>query len=76
MGSNLLFELRGPDGHVWRLYENGVAEGFPEGTVLMNLANAKMNAIRAGSDSKTGEARGFPQPTESQPDSSPWNPQY
>lgn len=34
----LLFELRHPAGHVWRLYANGVCEGFPEGVVVVNRA--------------------------------------
>ncbi len=34
----LLFELRGPSGEVWRLYLDGRAEGFPEGTVVANHA--------------------------------------
>jgi hypothetical protein len=35
----LLFELRGPDGHVWRLYLDGRSEGFPAGTVVSNFAS-------------------------------------
>jgi hypothetical protein len=34
----LLFELRGSDGHIWRLYANGIFDGFPEGTVMNNHA--------------------------------------
>ena len=37
-GDELLFELRGPDGHVWRLYLDGRTEGFPAGTVVSNFA--------------------------------------
>lgn len=37
-GDELLFELLGPDGQVWRLYMNGRAEGFPPGTVVTNHA--------------------------------------
>lgn len=37
-GDELLFELHGPDGHVWRLYLDGRAEGFPEGTLTNNHA--------------------------------------
>ena len=37
-GDELLFELRGPDGHVWRLYLDGRAEGFPPGTLVCNFA--------------------------------------
>lgn len=41
MESNeLLFELRGLDGHVWRLYLDGRAEGFPAGTLVSNFALA------------------------------------
>ena len=35
----LLFELRAPDGHVWRLYLDGRSEGFPAGTVVSNFAS-------------------------------------
>lgn len=35
---DLLFELRGPDGHVWRLYLDGRTEGFPAGTSVQNRA--------------------------------------
>ena len=34
----VLFELRGPDGHVWTLTLDGRCTGFPEGTTMMNLA--------------------------------------
>lgn len=34
----LLFELRHPAGHVWRLYANGRCEGFPDGVVVVNHA--------------------------------------
>lgn len=37
-GDELLFELRGPDGQVWRLYLDGRAEGFPPGTAMENRA--------------------------------------
>lgn len=32
----LLFELRGPDGHVWKFWSNGISEGFPDGCILTN----------------------------------------
>lgn len=38
MDSQLLFELRGPDGHIWRLYLDGRTEGFPAGTLTQNFA--------------------------------------
>lgn len=37
-GDELLFELRGPDGHAWRLYLDGRTEGFPDGTMVVNSA--------------------------------------
>lgn len=37
-GDELMFELRGPSGEVWRLYLNGRVEGFPDGTLLINRA--------------------------------------
>jgi len=39
-GDELLFELRGPDGNVWRLYLDGRTEGFPAGTIVSNFALA------------------------------------
>jgi hypothetical protein len=37
-GKELLFELRGPDGQMWRLYLDGRIEGFPLGTTVVNHA--------------------------------------
>lgn len=37
-GNELLFELRGADGHAWRLYLDGRIEGFPAGTLVVNRA--------------------------------------
>ena len=42
----LLFELWGPDGQEWRLYENGVVEGFPVGTRFLNHAKPYIDALR------------------------------
>ena len=42
-----LFELRGPDGHIWRLFENGRADGFPEGTVIRNNAIRVLALLRS-----------------------------
>lgn len=42
-----LFVLHGPDGHVWRIYENGRYEGFPEGTSIENWALPTLNALRS-----------------------------
>lgn len=30
------FEVRSPDGHVWKIYEDGRTEGFPAGSVIFN----------------------------------------
>ena len=49
-----LFELRGPDGHIWRLFENGRAEGFPEGTVIRNNAIRVLGLLRASLSGVTG----------------------
>lgn len=51
-GDELLFELRGPDGHVWRLYVDGRAEGFPLGTLVRNFALPLAWAHAAGSQSR------------------------
>lgn len=32
----LLFEMRGPKGEVWKLYADGCAVGFPPGTIVVN----------------------------------------
>lgn len=37
-GDELLFEMRGPDGHAWRVYLDGRVEGFPLGTTVVNRA--------------------------------------
>lgn len=31
-----VFEVHGQDGHVWKVYENGRTEGFPEGSLILN----------------------------------------
>lgn len=49
-GNELLFELRGPDGQVWRLYLDGRSEGFPAGTAIENRAHPLWCAL-------TGEIR-------------------
>ena len=46
MDGELLFELHGPDGHVWRLYENGRADGFPAGTIIVNKAKPLLDSLR------------------------------
>lgn len=30
------FEVRGPDGCVWKVYADGRTEGFPAGSVIFN----------------------------------------
>lgn len=30
------FEVKSPDGHVWKIYADGRIEGFPEGSVIFN----------------------------------------
>ena len=43
---NPLFELRGPDGKTWMLYEDGPATGFPDGTVIVNRARTRLDLTR------------------------------
>ncbi len=43
---NLLFELRGPDGEGWMLYEDGIATGFPDSTVIVNRAKPQFDLLR------------------------------
>ena len=43
-----LFELSGPDGHKWEIYENGVVKGFPDGTIVINRALPRIYALLAG----------------------------
>ena len=40
-----LFELTGPDGHKWELYENGVLKGFPDGTIVINRALLRIYSL-------------------------------
>ena len=47
MDSEPLFTLHGPDGHVWKVFENGRATGFPDGTVILNHAAALLNLLRS-----------------------------
>ena len=47
MDSEPLFTLHGPDGHVWKLFENGRVEGFPEGTVVINGAAPVLATLRS-----------------------------
>lgn len=42
-----LFELYGPGGHRYALYEDGTAIGFPEGTVVVNRAMPLVSSLRA-----------------------------
>ena len=30
------FEVRGPHGEIWRVYEDGRVSGFPDGSVILN----------------------------------------
>lgn len=45
-GDELLFELRGPDGQVWRLYLDGRTDGFPAGTLIENYAFPRWMALK------------------------------
>ena len=42
-----LFDLRTKDGHVYELYEDGRAIGFPDGTLVVNRARGELNSLRA-----------------------------
>lgn len=46
VSTEALFELHGKDGHVWRLFEDGRAEGFPQGTVVLNGAAPLLAELR------------------------------
>lgn len=52
-GDELLFELRGPDGHVWRLYLDGRTDGFPAGTAIENRAAPLWCALVGASRNQT-----------------------
>ena len=62
----LLYEMRGPDGHVWRVNLDGRIEGFPDGTVILNRAIPLVDALMAGRSAsslrseKTNPSRGQP----------------
>lgn len=45
LGSELLFELAGPNGERWRIYLDGAFEGFPSGTSCANYALPMVNAL-------------------------------
>lgn len=47
IANGMLFELCSPDGHVWKLYENGKIEGFPERTLVINYAAPVLDALRS-----------------------------
>ena len=42
-----LYEFHGKDGQVWRAFEDGRAEGFPPGTVVLNRATSLLDLLRA-----------------------------
>lgn len=46
MDGELLFELHGPEGQEWRIYENGRATGFPVGTIIVNRAKPLLDSLR------------------------------
>ena len=48
---DLLFELHGPDGQLWKLWANGRTEGFPCGTILVNGAAPLLAALLAKQNS-------------------------
>lgn len=41
-----LFELRGPNGEAWTLWEDGRVAGFPDGTVVINRAKPVLDELR------------------------------
>ena len=41
-----MFDLRGPDGEIWMLYEDGTITGFPDGTRILNRAIPLLNSLR------------------------------
>lgn len=46
MNTQPLFEVHGPEGQKWELYENGNTVGFPKGSLVINRANMALNALR------------------------------
>ena len=40
------FELHGPDGKTWMIYEDGTTTGFPDGTVIVNRAKPQLDLLR------------------------------
>lgn len=44
--SEVLFQLRGPDGQQWELRLDGTVTGFPEGTVVTNHAAPLLARLR------------------------------
>ena len=50
-----MFELRSPTGEVWKLFANGQAEGFPEGTRLTNRAAPLIHLLLGAQDRNAGQ---------------------
>lgn len=48
METTALFELRGQDGHTWKIYEDGTTEGFPADVLIINRASPLLAMLRGG----------------------------
>ena len=46
MSEKPLFELRHPSGKIWKIYESGNYEGFPDGTWIINYALPLLSMLR------------------------------
>lgn len=40
-----MFEVHGPDGHVWMIRNSGITSGFPEGAMVINHVQSKLNML-------------------------------
>lgn len=44
--NELMFELKAPDGHEWKIYLDGNHQGFPEGTIIGNHAHVIVSYLK------------------------------
>ena len=47
MRGQLFFKVRSPDGHEYKIYENGTTEGFPERSLVVNYVTPLLDAASA-----------------------------
>ena len=53
LDENALFEIHSPEGHIWKIFPNGMIEGFPDGSMVYN----RMYKLKFDEDRVTKDAR-------------------